>query len=422
MKWGALLVLCACGRLGFDARPSDTSDGRTDDGDGDSLGGDAAVPLTCNFAARLYDDFEDGVFSDAVWGHSYTNPGTSIGEAGGDLVLTPASSTAGVFVGLTSSRFYNMLGQRHVVEVTQIASGAAVSGIQINPDTGDYVAIVHEGGQLKAVNRSGTYQVVDQITYVSAQHRYWSLREEGGLVHFETSPDAVTFNDFATLPAPFDMSLLRLAAYSGTSTAVASPGAMHVASLGRPALPGTACSADTLVDTFDTEDDVLWRNAYTGTGQTQTRTGGVLEMTSDGGTMSVSARSSAYYDLRGAAFTVELVTNPSAANMVAALAARVDDNNLITLAVTSTQTFARYEVGGSTTSDTMTRNPAEKWLRIREQSGSYFIEVSVDRSSWRLLRTGTTTFPVDDIGAVLRFESSSPTTADSVQWDNFNAP
>jgi hypothetical protein len=93
------------------------------------------------------------------------------------------------------------------------------------------------------------------------------LVPSGGTVHFETSLDGVSFTPVTSRPAPFDVSLMRPHAFSGTETTTAPPGTKRLRGFNvtpaPPLDPEPACPAATLVDTFDgTELSNMWNNTY----------------------------------------------------------------------------------------------------------------------------------------------------------------
>src|SRR4051794_4565050 len=99
MRRLAVLAIAAmsCGRINFVDTVGDAG------GDG---GGDGAVDLNaCNGAARIFDDFEDGI-QDAMWATSYAAGTSSYSESGGDLVLTLAPNAVDAFCGYSTGRLY----------------------------------------------------------------------------------------------------------------------------------------------------------------------------------------------------------------------------------------------------------------------------------------------------------------------------
>jgi hypothetical protein len=410
-----LVVLCACGRLGFDATPG-----------GDATGdGDGGVELPCNLAGRVADTFDDGIVDEYLWGNTYTNPGTMIAEASGRVTFTLAPNSASTYAGLKSTRFYDMRGQRFIVEVVQIGAAGSHAGIQIEYRNDRYVSLTVKNGNLRAGYSDGTFMVVDMIPYVAAAHRYWAISEDAGNLYFETSQDGISFTSFATLPAPFDVSLVRQTAFAGTDNAVAAPGTFVIESIGATVPVGSsACAASTLVDRFD--DGVighLWENSYNDPCCTIAEVGGEMVIGYDGTQGTTALRSAPAVDLRGDAVTIRVTQEPPLSSTVLNLTVRRDQSNVLEIQISNTQTLARVTIAGVGNQVMSARNPAERYLRIREAGGAYVMEVSTDRTTWRTLRTDVAPFPLDDVLVTVRAGVSANSTAQKLtSFDDFNAP
>jgi hypothetical protein len=414
VKGAALVLLCACGRIGFEAANSDAGDG--------------GPTLPCNVAGRVSDTFDDGVIDEFLWGARYQDSGTSTSEANGRVTfnLAPSSPTP-AYAGIKSARFYDMRGQRFSTEIVHVAAAGTNSGMQIEYATTTYASVLVIDGSLLAAFETPTtpFKTVEVIPYVASEHRFWAISEDAGIVHYETSRDGITFTSFASTPAPFDVSLVRLTVFGGTSSSVAMPGSFEIESVG-PATPvaSTACPAHTLVDTFD--DGVighLWERSFVNACCTLDETGGEIVVTHDGTVGIASLRSSAGFDLRADAVTVRISREPARPGTSLNLSLRFDDSNLLDLSVTPVMTFARRVVDG--VSDTMSapRDANERYLRIRETGGMYVMDVSKDRTTWRTLRSEAAPFPLDDLMLAIRAGIDTAGAAGPVaSFDDVNAP
>jgi hypothetical protein len=404
-------LLTACGRLGFDATAGD--------------GGDGGSELACNLAGRVRDTFDDASLFDKLWGSSYQEPGTSMIRSNGRVTFSLAPGATDTYAGLKTSRYYDMHGQRWVIEVDQIAAPGTNCGLQFEYATSTYASLTLANGNLGAAYKTGTFQTVAVLPYVAAEHRFWAISEAAGTIYYETSTDGITFSAFASVPAPFDVSLVRLTAFAGNGNPVAAPGTFVIESAGAPTpVASTACPASTLVDTFD--DGVIdhrWASTYNDPCCTIAETGGEMVVGYDGTQGTTALRSAAGLDLRDDAVTIRVTQEPPLASTVLNLTVRRDANNTFELQVSSTQTVARVQVAGIADGVADTRDPAERYLRIRERGGAYFMEVSADRASWRTLRTAAAPFPLDDVLVTVRAGVTANSTAQTLtSFDDFNAP
>jgi hypothetical protein len=414
-----VLVLCAC-RFGFQSNPvaGDAAESDEDAGDAE-ISIDAAVP-SCGGISRVVDDFEDGLISDRKWAGRYANPGTSLTETGGHAVLTPAASNPGQFVGLISSRWFDMRGRRFVVEVSEYAANGASSGIQIESQGNNYFSLNHIT-QFQAALSNPTYMFLGNVP--DTGQRFMAISETGGNVFYELSSDGMTFTPFAMVASPFDLTYARAHVFSGSNNSIASPGQMRIANVGGIYPVEPACKASTFVDPFDAYPDLRWRQIVVDPGFTLVHANDHIEMSTDGTVGFTSMRTAPELDLRDSEFVVELNQYPTQADTVAYFMVRLDGQNLIELIVTAANVVARVTVNGNPTNlPGSASNPAERYLRIAESSGTLLMQLSTDRMTWRTQHSTPTPFPVDSINVDLRLRTEMPTGADMIRWNNFNTP
>jgi hypothetical protein len=409
----AVLLLCACGRVGFEADPGD--------------GGFPAI--VCNSIVQVHDDFEAATIDNVyLWGSSFAAGTTSYAASGGDLVLTlEPNAAASTYVGLATPRGYDLSGQRIMVEVAKVADNTATTGFHLENDDYNYIGVAQNAGKLHGSTAiMGNYTEIAPMPYDPVQHRFFAISESGGTYSFETSADGVTFHEFASTTVPsYDPHYARVNLYAGTDNPEASPGAAHIASIGRVVAGAASCPANTLSDDFnDGVTDDRWRPSENAC-CTVKEQGGTLQFTMDGtaGPGVAEQDSHAGYDLRGGQVTVKLVADPQLPTVTATLGAYHDSTRILDIEVTSTQvTTHTYDPPNGPHVTPSLRNSAEKYLRIRESGGTVFFEVSTDKSAWRLLDSSTPSFALDDLIFGLRGSVTSAVGPDSVQFDDFNVP
>jgi hypothetical protein len=413
-----LLVFgCGCGRLGFDARSDALA------GSGDGAPGDAAV-TACNQLHTVHDDFSGGLDLD-LWGGTFTDPGTAIDVQSGEVILTPASNAASsAYSGLGTARYYDGRGERFFAEVTQVGSNGSVTGIQIRRGV-QQLALAHYNGMLRASEVAPTFTTILQRPYSASTDRFWAISEFEGTISWETSVDGISFSTLVQAAAPFDMSLVRGQLFAGTETSVASPGTLHVTSVGSSsALPAAVCSSDDLVETFDASVlDGKWLNSFIQPCCSMAPVAGQLVVQTDGSPGYAMLRSASGYDLRGRHVGVELVQAATQPSIQQSLVVQRDPQNRVAIIVT-TSSYNAYEViNGTAASHSSTRMPGERFFRIGESGGMYTAEASTDQQTWRVLRSAPVTFGYDNVifqvETGLQGAAGSPET---IVWDNFNAP
>ena len=173
----------------------------------------------------LRDTFDDNVIDTTLW-NTY---GGGVTETGGRLETRPAANTAGSFSILYSSALYDLTSSSAAVEVVQV--------IPSLPDTYTSLELKHQGqtdtrvwmsvinGQLMAlqnVNGPGTAHA--SVAYSPTAHRWWRIRERGGVTYWEYSADGCAWSVLASTPNPIPLTTLEVLLDSGTGVALADPG------------------------------------------------------------------------------------------------------------------------------------------------------------------------------------------------------
>lgn len=174
---------------------------------GDSSGGDTAV------CAVFVDDFEDGVF-DPIWDLSYPS---SLSEDDGEAVLSLTSPEGDQYPRLTLVPQGGLVGAS-----VRMEAGALLPpefGTQINlivgGDEGDNIAfsINHtEQLELQITTQldNGGFDVQQLAAYDPVDHAWLQVREDEGVLYFETSADGESFSLFHQMANPFELDAARI--------------------------------------------------------------------------------------------------------------------------------------------------------------------------------------------------------------------
>jgi hypothetical protein len=412
LAWQATLALtiavAGCGRFHFEVTL----------GDGSSDG--ALAPGSCNGIDRIADDFEDGVQGD-IWDAAYASAGTSYAETGGELVLTLAPNAA-AYVGYSATYFYDLRNNRTFAELVQAPGPGAVAGLSADYTQLQYLHInVRDGVVTASQDIAGTFSVVATIPYDAAMHRFLGFEERDGQLYFETSADGVTFTPFTQEADPFDLSLMRPEVYAGTQTPVPSPGVARFGSFNGTATGLGGCPISTLVDHFD--DGIVpgheWENSYVDPCCTDSETGGVLAITTDGSVGQTARRSSAGYDLREGHIAVAVTMAPTGSARAGLVITRANGDNVI-YDVRATTIAASKTIGGTnTTVFSVPRDASLRYIQIRESGGTLYLEASPDRTAWQPMYSTPLPFAVDDVGVTLQGGiGGTAGAADSMAFDD----
>jgi hypothetical protein len=78
------------------------------------------------------------------------------------------------------------------------------------------------------------YMPFASVPYDAVQHKVWQIREAGGTVFWEVSPDGAAFTTLFSAAPPIDISAVQLLLFADTLTPINNPGSAEFASLNLP--------------------------------------------------------------------------------------------------------------------------------------------------------------------------------------------
>lgn len=387
----------------------------------------------CGAPSLLTDDFDDNQRA-PEWDWAYQSGGSVASETGGRVVVTVVSEGGASEAGYVSRHTYDLRDGAVWLEVPQMVNLAthAYAFLSAGPDPANQLAIVQLQGTLYFGARLGGADVImAQAPYDPALHRWWRIREAGGTVRWDTSPDGVAWTERASAPAAISVSIVRL----GFGAGIASAGSVFGGRAefdrfnGGGAPTGVWCKASSLVDDFD--DGVrgrAWGLSWESGGCTLAEPGGRARVTPPPGpaTATCAYATSARYDLADDAVTVEVpVMVNTATTTDAYLAVLVDGDNLLrTVEEAGTLYFQRYVGGTKTNLAFVAYEPAlHRWWRIREQGGVVRFQTAPDGVAWTTRAEIATPFPVDAVTVQLAAGTWEPVASPGfVEFDRYNLP
>lgn len=173
-----------------------------------------------------------------------------------------------------------------------------------------------------------------------------------------------------------------------------------------------------LRDTFDVAGGGVLFNAFNDTGATVTETGGelVVDLSADSDAYA-GYNSDYFYDLHGGGLEAQ-VDEVAAANTI--LEVRNHLGNAAQLALDGPDIVAAaFNLPGTVTYAQEVWNPAEKFLRIREDGGDLVWELSTDRVAWRVLHRRALPFDVAHVRGVVSAGGSAP-AASRARFEDVN--
>ena len=223
--WAVLAIsCCACGRFGFGSLPAD-GDVAGDDAGGDAGLADGDASLTpCQGTTHLItDNFDDNVIDTALWGGSYEDSSSRHVETSGRLEIQIGANDANDWAGYATTELYELKDDRTFVEVPLVnaQSGNAILLAWTTLERTDGPSVEFDKGTSDLIFRQRVNEAIfdlASVPYNPVMHRWWQLREKGGVTYWETSPDGVTWTIGHQIPTPgATTALITLAAGAATA-------------------------------------------------------------------------------------------------------------------------------------------------------------------------------------------------------------
>lgn len=151
---------------------------------------------------NLVDDFDDSSVSAVLWPGAYGG----VTETGGRARVPVAA----VYAGFKSAAAWQLQGSSVFVEVPTLpalgGTSEAYVGMQVGSGTdGTSIGWTYNliSGMLRAVSNAAYWDgAAVSLTYSPTDHRWWRVRETGGTVFWDTSPDGVTWTERRSLATP----------------------------------------------------------------------------------------------------------------------------------------------------------------------------------------------------------------------------
>jgi hypothetical protein len=176
----------------------------------------------------LTDDFQDPSPSRS-WLRSYEEPGCTLTETGGQLVAKLPVNLVG-YCAYISSASYDLTESEVVIEVPSMVNTATLADafLRIESEGEGYLEFVQSEGMLEFRREKGGMGVtLGGVLYNPANHRWWRVREKGGITFYEHSSDGMAWQIGAQEATALDVTAIDIHIGGGTYQGVAAPGEVH---------------------------------------------------------------------------------------------------------------------------------------------------------------------------------------------------
>ncbi|MEM9874968.1 MAG: hypothetical protein AAF928_08740 [Myxococcota bacterium] len=415
-----------------------------------STGVGAGGPTDCGRISMLADAFEASELDQAKWTED-----TRGGLSEAMLVASGVRLTAGA-----GDRFdYGRLRSRHhhdmregsvsvdIGDVSGLAPEALVNFVAYEAIDGARANFRYRAGALEArVVSNGQEEIIESVAYDTAMHRFWRLRHEAGLVHFDVSGDGATWTSLVSIEERFahDFANARMEVLVGWATDFPMGTMPQTITIG-PVVAEVAsgapdgdrwCKADTLTDAFEAPvRDAAWgrttadSGAFIGQNDGEVFLGFNYDDTSTDGFYG----SSRAYDLTDASVSVEMTRvaeGPGSTSVLRVDGTGPDDEIILGVVWPEAGDEAMLRCtweAGSGVNDVCPGRAfdavADRFFRLRVAAGALFWETSPDGVAFdekgRLQMV-----PFDLTAVALRFGARANTQLVSpppdVRFDNVN--
>lgn len=293
-----------------------------------------------------------------------------------------------------------------------------------NPDWTRWLTTFVSNGSISFRYWNGSTNSDTSITYNPATHRYLRIRESGGTVYWDTSPDGLNWTNQRSLATPFDVSsvyMLVVADVWGTGTGgeVTKWDNFNCCPL-----------VETLTDDFTTLDTATKWSVW---GATPTISGGRLALDAISAYEGIFSQRT--YDVTGSSASIRVAQPPNTGTgqtSVGLLLRPVvySNSNEATIVVGyatgggsgAHQLLMNERVGGVQNLTSITYDStAHRYLRIREASGTTYWETSPDGVTWTSRKSKTTGFDMSNMYVTLLAgnDNSDPSPGTAL-IDDFN--
>jgi hypothetical protein len=166
----------------------------------------------------FYDDFSGGMAGPIFEAYNTDPISAAVHEMGGQLKIRLAQGVPNLYAGYSTVMPYDLRGRAIQVKVPFLSTGSSgfcsleahVEGTALGRNR--LFIGKGPGESLVTYSQPDSGMQVGQmeLPYDPAAHLYWRLREAGGTVFFETSPDGVGWSLVQQQDMPLDVSKVRL--------------------------------------------------------------------------------------------------------------------------------------------------------------------------------------------------------------------
>jgi hypothetical protein len=223
----ALMLGGAAACVDLDALRRPAGGGAVDGGgDAQDAGGVECGPFMRAAASSFSDDFHSGLLAP-----NWFSAQSCVTELPGEMRATPTPTGANTYCIVQPTASFHLTCDSVTVKVPQVTAqgqGPQTFIYVITTDNSHGLDLILEGGGFAyLIDKNQNIPLSDGGPYDPAGDLWWRLRESGGTLFFETSPDDQQWKVRAQNPDPFPLDDVTIAIGAGTYDPVPMPGEAH---------------------------------------------------------------------------------------------------------------------------------------------------------------------------------------------------
>jgi len=364
----------------------------------------------CGGTSALVSDFSGSNALTGAWGENSWG-GASVTESGGELVIKlPTGTMSGFGAALYSDFSYDFREDSASIEVTQLPNSNLPiwTFFNVGLDGDNYIEIYQEGPNLIfGQELNGNYSKFKTIPFDPIAHRFWQIRESGGLAFFETASDGQNWSTQLQISTNllFPMDLVRVEIGSGSDGVQMDPGEAHFDHFnGGGIAKQKLCPMDSFTENFD--DGMRGREWGKGwedmPGMLVEENGRFALHCIENASASAAMRASRGFDLSESSLIVEIPSTP-ASTATATFGVELDgpEDRDIQMFVEQGQLHFGSEVNNNFQSlgSILYSSQMHRWWRIRGAANVLYWEASPDGKAWStIFQVSPPPVPIDALG------------------------
>lgn len=177
----------------------------------------------------LTDNFNDNSVDTGKWPSNFNFGGNTLTEAGGEGRIALSGGSPGYSAYYTGANVYDLTGSYAALKAVVVPSNStqAQAYIKLALNGTNYIAFGKQAGNIYFQRQLAGVDSTTTLAYNSTDHRWWRIRESGGNILWDTSPDGLTWTNRRSLAPGFAITSLTAEVGAGCWQVETAPGSFN---------------------------------------------------------------------------------------------------------------------------------------------------------------------------------------------------